>query len=438
MTASLPLVRYPAPDAALARRGEQTISCATYLGEVAAVAARLPGRSRVINLCQDRYRFAVMLGAALVRQQVTLLPPNATPGMLAQLTTAYPDLYLCRDTAIEAGCIQAMDYPDDLTIAPESSVPSFPADQPAIVLFTSGSTGMPQPQPRSWGALATSAQAAGLRLLNDGLAGATIVATVPHQHSYGIESSVMLGLSHGLVLDCGRPLLPGDIVTRLQAAGRPSILVTTPVHLKALVADTGDLPPVDLVVSATAPLTQDLAALAESRFRASLVEIYGCSEAGQLATRLTAGQAEWNCLDGITLRQEDGHTYASGEPVGSPQPLSDVIELHSPGRFLLRDRFADLVNIAGKRNSIGYLTHQLLAVPGVKDGVFLLPQADSARLMAFAVAPDQDAAAITAELRLRIDPAFLPRPLILVDALPRNSLGKLPREALLALAKTRS
>ena len=33
-------------------------------------------------------------------------------------------------------------------------------------------------------------------------------------------------------------------------------------------------------------------------------------------------------------------------------------------------------------------------------------------------------------LRQRIDAAFLPRPLVLVGALPRNATGKLPRRAL--------
>ena len=34
-----------------------------------------------------------------------------------------------------------------------------------------------------------------------------------------------------------------------------------------------------------------------------------------------------------------------------------------------------------------------------------------------------------AALRERIDPIFLPRPLVLVDALPRNATGKLPDQA---------
>ena len=50
------------------------------------------------------------------------------------------------------------------------------------------------------------------------------------------------------------------------------------------------------------------------------------------------------------------------------------------------------------------------------------------------VAPTLEAAHIIEELRRRIDPVFLPRPLLLVPRLPRNATGKLPQEALQALA----
>ena len=39
-------------------------------------------------------------------------------------------------------------------------------------------------------------------------------------------------------------------------------------------------------------------------------------------------------------------------------------------------------------------------------------------------------------LRRRIDPAFLPRPLIMVERLPRNATGKLPQQALERLANS--
>ena len=77
------------------------------------------------------------------------------------------------------------------------------------------------------------------------------------------------------------------------------------------------------------------------------------------------------------------------------------------------------------------MTRQLLAIDGVRDGAFLMPEDGAAgeapRLAAVAVAPGMDAAAILAKLREQIDAAFLPRPLLIVAALPRNALGKLPR-----------
>jgi acyl-coenzyme A synthetase/AMP-(fatty) acid ligase len=41
--------------------------------------------------------------------------------------------------------------------------------------------------------------------------------------------------------------------------------------------------------------------------------------------------------------------------------------------------------------------------------------------------------ALMRALRRRLDPAFLPRPLCIVESLPRNATSKLPRESLNAL-----
>jgi len=49
---------------------------------------------------------------------------------------------------------------------------------------------------------------------------------------------------------------------------------------------------------------------------------------------------------------------------------------------------------------------------------------------ALVVAPDLEKKDILAALAERINPVFLPRPLYKVDSLPRNAMGKLPREAL--------
>ena len=209
------------------------------------------------------------------------------------------------------------------------------------------------------------------------------------------------------------------------------------------------MPPVDLLLSATAPLSAALAKQAEEAFGAPLYEIYGSTESGQIASRRTTDGPTWQLLDGINLEQNDDQTTASGGHVEGRVGLSDIIERIDDRHFLLHGRHADLINIAGKRTSLAYLHHQIGAIPGVTDAAFFLPDeisndggSDSGtdhrtdhitRLCAFVVAPGMSSQQILAELRQRLDPIFLPRPLFLLDALPRNSTGKLPRSQLQAL-----
>ena len=131
----------------------------------------------------------------------------------------------------------------------------------------------------------------------------TLVATVPPQHMYGFESSVLLALHGGATLDAGRPFFPADIATALARTQAPRVLVTTPFHLKTVLDADVALPPLALLVCATAPLAPQLAARAEQRLGAPLLEIYGCTEAGQVATRRTTAGAEWRTFDDVARRR---------------------------------------------------------------------------------------------------------------------------------------
>jgi acyl-coenzyme A synthetase/AMP-(fatty) acid ligase len=403
-----------------------------FAREVSALAECLPRRSHVINLCRDRYRFTVALMAALRRQQITLLPSSEAPVAIADMTSRYPDAYILYETAtMVVPDVAAMAYPaltdfgaaiDDLIFSP---------DQDAVILFTSGSTGDPVPHPRSWGALVASSRAAAASFeLSAGLGG--ILGTVPHQHSYGLESIVMLALQTGMAMYRERPLLPADIVAELATLPEPRILVTTPIHLRGLIAEEGPLPSVSRIICATAALDPVLAAAAEKRFSAPLYEIYGCSEIGQIAMRRTVETAEWRCLAGVELGAIGDEVWARGEACASEAPLNDIIDLKAPDRFFLLGRKSDMINIAGKRSSLSFLNHQLTKIPGVQDGVFIAPDeaGGHGRMRAYIVAPGLTAREIRAALRRTIDPAFLPRPLYFVDTLPRNPLGKLTRHAM--------
>jgi acyl-coenzyme A synthetase/AMP-(fatty) acid ligase len=434
---SFPVLRHGGSSPIFVNDDGGPITVARFLADVAALAERLPNGEHVVNLCADRYRFTVGLVAALQRRQVTLLPSSEASAPLTKLVREYRRLYFLHDKPFVSDEEQmSFPFPRDLAGPATATIPEFPSERQAAILFTSGSTGAPMPHPRSWGALVNSTRAAARKLGIAELSGANLLGTVPHQHSYGIESIIMLALQHGFVLHGARSLLPADIVAQLERMSEPRILVTTPIHLRSLVAHDGALPPIHRILCATAPLVPDLARRAQERFGAQLHEIYGCSEVGQIATRRTVDTLEWTCIDGIELHECSGDVWVSGEAAAVEMPLNDVIDLRSSKRFFLHGRKSDMVNIAGKRSSLSYLNHHLNAIDGVRDGVFIVPEGNDgvARLAAYVVAPQLSSAEILAALRRHVDSAFLPRPIHFVDSLPRNSLGKLSRHATEQLA----
>ncbi|HPO21238.1 MAG TPA: hypothetical protein PLO07_18755, partial [Rubrivivax sp.] len=202
--------------APLAWHDGRALSAAQFLAAAERLAERLPPGARVVNLCRDRLLFALGLAAALRRGEITLMPPNTLAATLRQLPAdPRPPVVLSDDPAIDtAGMpLVALSHTDlHAAAAPLTPVPMLDAALPAVCLLTSGSTGAPQPHVKRWGSLAANIRAEAARLArmlgrND-LAGLALVATVPGQHSYGLESSVLLALLGGAALDAGRPFYP--------------------------------------------------------------------------------------------------------------------------------------------------------------------------------------------------------------------------------------
>jgi len=437
----LPLVSHTTPDSIIAWRADGAVTLRQFLSEVRQLAALFPTGGKLLNLCSDRYRFSVGLAAAIVAGKVSLLPPAQTPEMLRQIKVFAPDVFCLTDNDRHMVDLPQMRYPAmDVNQADAFAIPQIDRQQRIAVVFTSGSTGTPQPHTKTWGALVSSvqAEAARLGLLQD--TRCTLVGTVPPQHMYGFESTVLMAWHSGNALRHAQPFYPADICQALAAVPMPRALISSPVHLRALLDAELALPELSLVLSATAPLSSNLACDIEACCHAPLMEIYGSTETGLIATRRPTQTAQWHLLPGIRLLVEGDRVRACGGHIETLIPMNDRIEPISDEYFLLHGRLADLVNIAGKRHSLASLNHLLNAIPGVIDGAFFMPDETSSehvtRLAACVVAPGMDAPQLLAALREQIDPAFLPRPLLFVDALPRNSTGKLPRAALQALFQT--
>ncbi len=434
-----PLIGSYSADDVLAWEQRQPRTAGLFLAEVSRLANLLPDRPTVLNLASSRYEFFVGLAAAILRRQITLLPQNRAPESLCRLVADYPHSYCLTDQGDVVEGIKSVPIHSQqpLALCP-MTIPRIPVDQIVALAFTSGSTGRPTPHTKTWGALTAVAYATGACLGIGSRKPLTVVATVPHQHMFGLEASVMLPIMHGAVMHAGRPLFPADVANALTERGGPWILVTTPLHLRVCLTEGVKLPPAGLILSATAPLARNVAQEAERYFQAEVHEIFGFAEAGSVAHRRTINGEQWHPFDGVRLTQDGGSFLAHAWYLPTPVPVPDRISVNIDGRFSLHGREADQVNVAGHRVSLGELNQKLLEIDGVQDGVFLLPDEESplvTRLMAFVVAPGKTHEDIQRALRRRLAPVFVPRPLIFVSRLPRNETGKLPRESLLRLAQ---
>ena len=164
--------------------------------------------------------------------------------------------------------------------------------------------------------------------------------------------------------------------------------------------------------------------------------------------RRTAEDDWWTPLRGVKLNQQlDGdatRTHAAGAHIDVPVLLADELRLNPDGRFLWLGRSADMLKIAGKRASLSALNQWITEIPGIDDAVYFVPDAtaDAAshddahptrRLAAFYVSATLSPEQVRAALRARVDPVFVPRPVLRVAQLPRNANGKLSPAALAEL-----
>lgn len=458
------LIAHQTPDAIIAYMQSHVMTAHDFLRDCFGLAMRLPTKPYLLNFCKNRYLFAVGMGAAALNRQAMLLPPTYNQGMISQLQKTYPDFYILYDQDVleitelpsfklEYPVLPSYECYGSLSdLKKDFSVPEIPADHVMAYVFTSGSTGEPIPHAKTWGSLTRNIQAQLCRIredvnfLNQKF---TVLATVPPQHMYGLESSVLVALLGGQAFGAAHPFFPQDICIELECLPRPRVLVSTPLHLRTWMESGMELPAVDLIISATAPLSLQLAESIEAKFQIPVQEIYGCTETGQIATRLPTVNPVWQTYGEVEIMQADsggdgcGGAVAKGDYIFSPTELNDVLEVIDKNHFKLLGRKVDQVNIAGKRSSLGYLNYQLNTIQGVKDGVFFIPdmvdtpkeKLGETRLAAFVVASGISKADILKALRSRIDAAFMPRPLFIVDELPRNSTGKLPHQVLAELAQ---
>ena len=138
---NLPLIRMHAMDDIVAWKNGQPIPAAELIEAAAALATALPSRRYVLNLCRDRYQFIVGLGAAMIARRVTLLPPGHGEAAMRDIRRDFGDLCCLADHEDIPAGIETVRVPTLARGPALREIPAFPGEQPAAIVFTSGSTG---------------------------------------------------------------------------------------------------------------------------------------------------------------------------------------------------------------------------------------------------------------------------------------------------------
>ena len=444
----LPLLNHGAPGDAVLLGATGEVRAEAFLAQVYALAEALPEGKFVVNLCETRHGFMLGFAAALVRGQTSLLPPGQGRGDWERVLLQFPGAYLLSDAPTSVATFGAQPFFDlspffAIGAASEMQRPQIDGAHIAAILFTSGSTGEPCAHSKTWGQLWQGAANLAAALKWPDHPSFTVVGSVPAQHMFGLEATVLLPWYTGIAVHAQKPLLPADLEIVLQQGARSNWWMTTPLHLRAALRAAGDAALTGLggVVASTMSLPAALASAAEAAWQVPIMEIYGSTETGALAVRRTATETTWTPLPDVLLWREieagEPRFWACGAHVGPAVPLGDELQLNSDGRFLWLGRSSDLIKVGGKRASLSALNQHLINVPGVDDGVYFFPQEINTsapqRPVAFYVSETLAPQEVLKILRKHIDPLFVPRPLYRVAQLPRNANGKLPQAALGAL-----
>lgn len=424
MSSSSTLFRDYQPERAFAFVNErkQVISQREFLSAAAQLASQLPAQKYAINLCGDRYYFALAFVANLLNGTINLLPQNRQPESISALVARYPGSVVLTDYDYsEHASINIRMHCQDQSAADIDECPTIANDQVAAIAFTSGSTGEPKAELKYWRTLSQTAALLCERLLPEGPC--ILVGTVACQHMFGLECMLFMALQSKAIMHTAKPFFPADIQTIVNRATLPVVLISTPIHIRALHKAELALNAPALIISATAPLATELCHAVEQAFDTRIAEIYGCTEAGSLATRYTSSTQNWQLLPSFKLQQSEARHVIEAPHLPGSVTLEDNLALLDNEHFQLLGRGTDLINIAGKRASISELNNYLLQIAGIEDGVIFSHPTRAERLTAIVVTTLNEADIHRALLK-KFDPVMLPRPILFAQSIPRTTTGK--------------
>ncbi|MCL1824402.1 MAG: AMP-binding protein [Betaproteobacteria bacterium] len=425
----LPLLSAP-PDAIAFYRNTVPVPYAALRADLAAARqalARLEALE-VVLFDADAYAFLVWLIACWQNGQTALLASDDLPGTRAFLPL--PWVGRCEGSALP-------DWSDGMADAPAfpGLAPQF--DRPGLVVFTSGSSGVPNRIFKAPTQLYREAELLHQVFGNTLPPDTRFVGTVPHQHMFGLPFRLIWPLCAGFPI-ISEPYRYPEELGRLSAA--PHVLISSPATLKRLAQLEAFSSPASFLAafSAGSPLHDSVAAVCASRLATRMVEIYGSTEVASVMHRIAPGGI-WREQPGVTLALDEHGCLKIRSPLLPDDnwfQTQDTAVLE-PSGWRLTGRADRVAKIEGRRVALDALETTLLALPEVTEARTAPLYRERDEIVAAVVLSDTGHAQLQALgktrfdrwLRQRLSASLeriaLPRRWRYLSALPYNAMGKI-------------
>jgi len=352
----------------------------------------------------------------------------------------------------------------DISAAP-MEVPDIDPDSPAVLAYTSGTTGQPKCAPLSHRNLLASIRGAmwAWRWTQEDHLFHSL--PISHQHGLGGIHATLLAGSRATILV---PFDPEALLARV-AKGGATVLFGVPAIHQRLLNDLGDraghLGSLRLVISGSAPLPVEMAQRFEAVTGMRILERYGTTESGLDVSNPYEGERIPGKvglpLPGVEVAvvDDNGKSVPSGEPgeilVRGPQvfvgyrgagPDSFVGKWFRTGDDGVVDPQSGYLSVVGRRKEL-IITGGMNVYPREVEEVtrrsaevsdVAVVGVPSERwgeeVVAFVTPATVDAAKLSGRIARELAPYKRPKRILPVQELPRSAVGKIDRERLLDLA----
>ncbi|MFB6553524.1 4-coumarate--CoA ligase family protein [Streptomyces sp. NPDC056405] len=414
--------------------------------------------------------FAKQLGDSRARWIVTVSPLLDTARRAAELAGGVQEILVCDSAPGHRSLIDML-----ASAAPEPSVAVDPAEDVAVLPYSSGTTGTPKGVMLTHRQIATNL--AQLEPVMPAAPGDRVLAVLPFFHIYGLTALMNAPLRLGATVVVLPRFDLEQFLAAIQNHRITSLYVAPPIVLALakhpLVADY-DLSSLKYIVSAAAPLDAKLAAACSRRLGLPPVgQAYGMTELspGTHVVPLDAMSAAppgtvGKLIAGTEMRvvslDDPGKDLPAGESgeilIRGPQVMKgylgrpdataamidedgwlhtgDVGHVDADGWLFVVDRVKELIKYKGFQVAPAELEALLLTHPGIADAAVIGAYNDDGNEVPHAYVVRQPAAADLSEGEImmyvaeRVAPYKRVRRVTFIDGVPRAASGKILRREL--------